>query len=49
MTAGSRWICGRRALGDLAAEVEHDDAVGDRHHELHVVLDQQDADVALDC
>ena len=37
----------RRALGDLLAEVEHDDAVRDRHDQLHVVLDQQHTDVAL--
>jgi hypothetical protein len=38
---------GRRALGDLAAEVEHHDLVGDLHHQSHVVLDEQDGDV--DC
>ena len=38
----------RRALGDLLAEVEHHDAVRDRHHQLHVVLDEQHAHVALD-
>ena len=32
---------GRRAVGDLAAEVERDDLVGDAHHQVHVVLDQQ--------
>src|ERR1700752_625476 len=26
---------GGRALGDLATEVEHDDPVGDPHHQLH--------------
>ena len=31
----------RRALGDLLAEVEHGDAVGDAHDQAHVVLDQQ--------
>ena len=31
-----------RAVGDLAAVVEHDDAVGDVHHHAHVVLDQRD-------
>src|SRR5690349_12160956 len=31
-----------RALGDLAPEVEDVHAVGDAHHEVHVVLDQQD-------
>ena len=33
---------GRRALGDLAAELEHDDPVGDPHDQPHVVLDEQD-------
>ena len=32
---------GRRALGDLAAEVQRHDLVGDAHHQAHVVLDQQ--------
>src|SRR5262245_48644109 len=32
-----------RAFGDLAAEIEHDDAVGHLHDEAHVVLDEQDA------
>src|SRR6266852_4968977 len=32
---------GRWALGDLPAEVEDDDAVGDLHDEAHVVLDEQ--------
>src|SRR5438067_5097022 len=32
----------RRAARDPAAEVEHVHAVGDTHHQLHVVLDQQD-------
>ena len=36
-----------RALGDLAAEVEHDDLVGDRHDHRHVVLDEQHAEVEL--
>ena len=34
---------GRRALGDLPAEIERDDLVGDRHHEAHVMLDEQHA------
>ena len=38
---------GRRALGDLAAEIERDDLVGDRHHQVHVVLDEQHGDLAL--
>src|SRR4249919_2611391 len=33
---------GRHALGDLAAEVEDVDALGHRHDEVHVVLDEQD-------
>ena len=32
---------GGRALGDLAAELQHDDPVGDAHDQPHVVLDQQ--------
>ena len=32
---------GRRALGDLLAVLEHGEALGDAHHDLHVVLDQQ--------
>src|SRR5262245_32783206 len=31
----------RRSLGDLLPVVEHDDALGDIHHDVHVVLDQQ--------
>ena len=38
---------GRRALGDLAPEVQHHDAVGDLHDQSHVVLDQQDGHAAL--
>ena len=37
---------GRRALGDLAAEVERDDLVGHAHHQVHVVLDQQHRQLA---
>ncbi len=33
---------GRRAVGDLAAVVEHRDAVGQAHHHADVVLDQHD-------
>ena len=32
---------GRLALGDLAAEIEHHDAVRDIHHHAHVMLDHQ--------
>ena len=38
---------GRQAFGDLLAEVEHGDRVGDRHHDIHVVLDQDDGDAVL--
>src|SRR6266850_6208511 len=31
-----------RAIGELAAVVEHHHAVGDVHHHAHVVLDQND-------
>src|SRR5690348_18431020 len=31
----------RRTLGDLAAELQHHDAVGHAHHQAHVVLDEQ--------
>src|SRR5258708_8103365 len=37
----------RRAFGDLAAEIEHDDALRDLHHQAHVVLDQQYGDAAV--
>ena len=36
-----------RAAGDHAAEVDHDDAIAGRHHEAHVVLDEEHAHVAL--
>ena len=35
----------RRSLGDLLAVVEHRHAVGDPHHDFHVVLDEQDGQV----
>src|SRR3712207_8249973 len=38
---------GGLALGDLLAVVEHRDPLGDPHHDLHVVLDQQDREPAL--
>jgi hypothetical protein len=44
ITFGSRWICSRRAFGDLAAVVEDADVVRDIHHHAHVVFDQQDGD-----
>ena len=41
---------GRRAVGDLAAEIQSDHVVGDPHDEVHVVLDEQDrhADAVAD-
>src|SRR6476646_2283922 len=36
-----------RSLCDLAAEVEHVHAVADRHHQLHVVFDEQDRKVEV--
>ena len=33
---------GRLAVGDELAVVQHDDAVGERAHHVHLVLDQQD-------
>ena len=47
MTAGSLLHLGRRALGDLAAEVHRDDLVGDAHHHRHVVLDEQHGEPEL--
>ena len=47
MTFGSVGDLLRRALGDLAAEVEHDDLVGDAHHHRHVVLDEQHRQLEL--
>src|SRR5258708_12833826 len=35
-----------RPLGDLAAEIEHNDPPRDPHDEAHVVLDQEDRDAA---
>ena len=36
----------RSALGDLLAEVEHRHVVGDGHHHVHVVLDEEDGDAS---
>ena len=47
MTLSFCWISAGRSFGDLLAEVQHHDAVGDLHHGRHVVLDQQDGDAAL--
>ena len=42
-----RCTSARRALGDLAAEIQRHDLVGDRHDEAHVMLDEQHGDAAL--
>ena len=44
MTAWIAADLGGRAVGDLAAVVEHRDAVGQVHHHADVVLDQDDGD-----
>src|SRR3954447_19211321 len=36
----------RRALGDLATEIDHRDTAGNLHHEAHVVLDEEHCDAA---
>ena len=41
MTSGLLRMFSGQAFGDLAAEVEHDDLLGDRHDHRHVVLDEQ--------
>jgi hypothetical protein len=38
-----------RALGDLAAVVEHEDPVGEVHHHAHAVLDQGNRRAELPC
>ena len=47
MTCGIVGDRGRRALGDHAALVQHVDALGERGHGLHDVLDQQDGDARV--
>ena len=47
MTSGSFCTSAGGAFGDLAAEIQRDDAVGDRHHQAHVMLDQQQRHPAL--
>ena len=42
ITWGSRAMSCGKALGDLPAVVEHDDAVADVHDQFHHVLDQHD-------
>src|SRR5690242_1520494 len=37
----------RRTLGDLAAEIERDDLVRNRHYEAHVMLDEEHADLSV--
>ena len=36
-----------RAVGDLQAELQRHHLVGDAHHQVHVMLDQQDAELEL--
>ena len=38
---------GRPALGDLPAELQHDDPVADAHDQPHVVLDEQHGDAGV--
>src|SRR5690349_4404800 len=38
---------GRRAVGDLATELQHHDPVGDAHDQPHVVLDEQHGDAGV--
>ena len=47
MTRGSSADLLGRALGDLLAVVEDRDPVADPHHQLHVVLDQQDREAEV--
>src|ERR1700677_2317428 len=37
----------RRSIGDLHAKLQRHDFVGDPHHQVHVMLDQQDAEIEL--
>src|SRR5205807_1072892 len=37
----------RYSLGELLAEIHDDEPVGDPHHEIHIVLDQQDRHALL--
>src|SRR5580658_877896 len=37
----------RRAVGDLNAELQRDDLVGHTHHQIHMMLNEQYADVEL--
>ena len=43
MTAGSLLDVDWAAVGDLLAEVQHDDALRHLHDQAHVVLDEHDA------
>ena len=36
--------CRGRAFRDLDPIIEYDDVIGDRHHQIHVVLDHEDRD-----
>ena len=44
ITSRFAWISRGASLGDLLAEVEDHDLVGDVHHEGHVVLHDEDGD-----
>ena len=41
-TSGLRWISAGSPSAELLAEIHHDQAIGQSHDEVHVVLDQQD-------
>ena len=47
MTRWSRLTASGRAVGDLAAIFEHDDAVRQVHHDAHIVLDKRDRGAEL--
>ena len=47
MTAWSRWTSAGVASAILRPKFEHHDALGDVHHDLHVVLDEHERDVEL--
>ncbi len=38
---------GRSALGNLAAEIEDDDPVGNVHHDSHIMFDENDTTDAI--
>ncbi len=47
MTSGSDCTCAGVPSASLLAEIERDHVVGDRHHQSHVMFDQQHGHVAL--